>query len=57
MPTEQQHHDRTITTEYEAIMHLGGGGAVAYPGFYIGGCLTVCARSAREKFYDHAHFN
>ena len=26
---------------------------VAYPGFYIGGCLIVCARNV----CDHTHFN
>ena len=29
---------------------------LAYPGFYIGGCLIVCMRSAREKFADTPTF-
>ena len=30
--------------------------SVVYPGIYVGGCWTVCAQSAREKFCNHAHF-
>ena len=29
---------------------------LAYPGFYVEGCLIVCAQRAREKFCSHTHF-
>ena len=31
--------------------------SVAYPGVHVGGCLIVCAQSAREKFTDTPLFN